>query len=286
MERVRQCLETQAGLDEELLQRCGHLIHLGAFDEAIRSAFVLLEERLRDSLNKEGITGTRLALDAFDPDNGPLAKQLAGTRSERIGLQELYAGSFRLFRNPTAHSVVDYSAAEGKAIIGLVDLLLRLLRRAGELPPPGLLPENVEALLESIEQSIGPGAASRFRSFLGRCVRAGLKPAKGATQWIPYRRYAFTKFDWWDEPKPHNIAVLYHGTKTLSFPISAYYAAVVGFNVDQLVEELLELGFQRSGRKRDPVIDLRTSNDQAFFDSLYELVVRTADNLENTLQQE
>jgi hypothetical protein len=244
MERVRQCLETQAGLDEELLQRCGHLIHLGAFDEAIRSAFVLLEERLRDSLNKEGITGTRLALDAF------------------------------------------YSAAEGKAIIGLVDLLLRLLRRAGELPPPGLLPENVEALLESIEQSIGPGAASRFRSFLGRCVRAGLKPAKGATQWIPYRRYAFTKFDWWDEPKPHNIAVLYHGTKTLSFPISAYYAAVVGFNVDQLVEELLELGFQRSGRKRDPVIDLRTSNDQAFFDSLYELVVRTADNLENTLQQE
>jgi uncharacterized protein (TIGR02391 family) len=286
MERVRQCLETQAGLDEELVQRCGHLIHLGAFDEAIRSAFVLLEERLRDALNKEGITGTRLALDAFDPENGPLALQLASSRSERIGLQELYAGAFRLFRNPTAHSVVGYSAAEGKAIIGLVDLLLTLLKRVGEIPPPGLLPENVEKLLENIEQNIGPGAASRFRSFLGRCVAAGLKPSKSAKAWIPFRRRAFVRFDWWDEPKSHNIAVFYHDSRTLSFPIHGYYAGVVGFDVDQLVEELMELRFRPSGKKRDPAIDLRTSDDQAFFDSLYELVVRTADNLEDTLQQD
>jgi hypothetical protein len=32
--------------------------------------------------------------------------------------------------------MVEYSVAEGKAIMGLVDLLLSLLKRAEELPPP------------------------------------------------------------------------------------------------------------------------------------------------------
>ena len=73
----------------------------------------------------------------------------------------VYAGAFRLFRNPTAHGVVGYSAAEGRAIIGLVDLLLKMLKRAGELPPADLFPENLETALARIEETTGPGAASR-----------------------------------------------------------------------------------------------------------------------------
>jgi uncharacterized protein (TIGR02391 family) len=167
MEQVRRCMETQAGLDEELVRRCSHLIHLGAFDEAVRSAFVLLEERLRNAVNAEGVTGTRLALDAFDPDEGPLAKHLAASNSERLGLQGLYAGAFRLFRNPTAHSVVGYSPAEGRDILGLVDLLLKILKRAEELPAPGTLPENVETWIQQMEERMGPGAASRLYSWVG-----------------------------------------------------------------------------------------------------------------------
>ena len=53
MDQIRRALENQAGFDEELMRRCGHLIHLGAFDEAVRSAFVLLEERLRKSVFEE-----------------------------------------------------------------------------------------------------------------------------------------------------------------------------------------------------------------------------------------
>jgi uncharacterized protein (TIGR02391 family) len=286
MERVRSCVEVQAGLDEELLRRCGHLMHLGAFDEAVRSAFVLLEERLREALDAEELTGTRLALKGFDPDNGALAKHVATNRSQRLGLQGLYTGAFRLFRNPSAHSVVGYSPADGKAIIGLVDLLLRILQRAEELPPPGAFPENVEALLKTGEEEIGPGGSTRLRSFLGKCLNLGLQPSKGAKVWIPFRQYAHVKFDWWEAAKPHRIALFYLGAHRVGFPTSGYYMGVTGFDVDQLVEELIELGFQPSGKKREPTIDLRNTNDQAFFGGLFDLVARTDQELEDSLQQE
>ena len=96
---IQGAIDAHAGLDEELLRRCGHLIHLGAFDEAVRSAFVLLEERLREATKQEGMTGTNLANYAFKSD-GPLAKLLATSESERQGLRELYSGAFRLYSLP------------------------------------------------------------------------------------------------------------------------------------------------------------------------------------------
>lgn len=81
MKHIRSSIEAQAGLDKELVRRCGHLIHLGAFDEAVRSAFVLLKERLRQAVNEEGMTGTVLANHAFNPKSGPLAKFLGHTPS-------------------------------------------------------------------------------------------------------------------------------------------------------------------------------------------------------------
>jgi uncharacterized protein (TIGR02391 family) len=290
MQQVRRSVEAQAGLDDELVRRCGHLIHLGALDEAVRSAFVLLEERLREAVNEEGMTGTQLANHAFSPTKGPLAKHLGRNQSEREGLRELYSGAFRLFRNPTAHGVIGYSAAEGKAIIGLVDLLLKMLKRAEELPPPGLFPENIERMLGDMEQDIGPGAMSRLRSFLGKCVEKGLKASSSPKYSIPFKWYAFTKLSWWNEPKQHRIPIFYISTgasrHTLHFPVNEYYAYVVGFDVDQLTEELTELGFRPAGKNRNPTIDLRICNDQTFFDTLFDLVVRTADDLEDTLQQD
>jgi uncharacterized protein (TIGR02391 family) len=291
LREVRWTIEAQAGLDEELLRRCGHLIHLGAFDEAVRSAFVLLEERLRDAVKAEGMTGTQLANHAFSPMNGPLAKHLGRNQAEREGLRELYSGAFRLFRNPTAHGVVGYSAAEGKAIIGLVDLLLKLVKRAEDLPPVGLFPENVETALSKIEKEIGPGATSRLRLFLGKCIsEVGLKPSSTATQWLPFRKHALYQADGWEAPKAHAIPVFYlqveSSTKMrLYLPLSSYYARVEGFSVDQLYEESTELGFQLLGKDQEPHADLRVHNDQHFFDAVFDLVKRTARELEMTLQQ-
>jgi uncharacterized protein (TIGR02391 family) len=289
MHQVRRSIEAQAGLDEELMQRCGHLIHVGAFDEAVRSAFVLLEERLREAVNGEQMTGTQLANYAFNPANGPLAKHLGHSQSEREGLRELYSGAFKLFRNPTAHGVVGYSVAEGKAIIGLVDLMLKMLKRAGELPPPDMFPENLEKVLAQIEEVIGPGATSRLRVFLGKIIRdTGLRPSTSAKQWIPFKRYCLYKAAQWDEPKPHRIAVFYLTAPGkdygLHFPMTSYYEQVVGFNVDRLLEELTDLGFWLTGKNQEPFIDLKMHNDQAFFDGLFDLIVRTVDELEGTLQ--
>lgn len=290
MRQIRQSIEAQAGLDEELIQRCGHLLHMGAFDEAVRSAFVLLEERLWEAVNKEGMTGTQLANYAFNPTDGPLAKHLGRAQPEREGLRELYSGAFKLFRNPTAHGVVGYEAVEGKAIIGLVNLMLKMLKRAEELPPPDLFPDNVERALSEVEEAIGPGAASRLRMFLGKCMKVGLKPSTAAKQWIPFKRYGLVKFDRWDEPKPFSIPMFYLLAevpgKGLHFSTNSYYSYVVGFDVDQLIEELRELGFRLTGKNREPRIDFRMCNDQAFFDALFDLVARTADELEETLQQE
>jgi len=289
MQQVRRCIETQGGLDEELVNRCGHLIRMGAFDEAVRSAFVLLEERLRKAVNKEGMTGTQLANYAFNPAEGPLAKHLGHDPSEREGLRELYSGTFKLFRNPTAHGAVGYSPAESKAILGLVDLMLKMLKRVEELPPPGLFPDNVERALGNLEKSVGPGAASRLRWFFGKCIESGIKPA-AAKHWIPFRRHAFVKFSWLDKPKPYPIATFYIGTEgpqpILQFPVSEYYTLVVGFDVNRLVEELTELGFRPTGKKSNPAIDLRTHNDQAFFEALFALLERVVDELGQTLRQE
>jgi uncharacterized protein (TIGR02391 family) len=288
MRQIRRSIEAQAGLDEELARRCGHLIHMEAFDEAVRSAFVLLEERLREAVNGEGMTGTQLANYAFNPVKGPLAKHLGRDQAEREGLRELYSGAFKLFRNPTAHGVVGYSAAEGKAVIGLVDLMLKVLKRAEELPAPGLFPDYVETALGKLEEPLGPGTAGRLRVFLGKCVEElGLQPGAGK-QWVPFKKHALYQPEQWDEPKPHPVAVFYLVVPgqgySLHFSANQYYTNVVGFNVDRLIEELTELGFQPFGKNQEPRVDLRVHNNQAFFNALFDLVARTADELGETLR--
>ena len=133
MQNIRQAIDERSGLDAELLNRCSDFLHTGKYDEAVRNAFILLEERLRSAVNKDGMTGTQLANHAFNSTTGPLAKVLGNNEAEREGLRELYSGAFKLFRNPTAHGVVGYDLVEGKSIIGLVNLLLKMISKAGEM---------------------------------------------------------------------------------------------------------------------------------------------------------
>ena len=288
LREVGETIEAQAGLDDGLLRRCGPMLRMGAFDEAVRSAFVLLEERLRKAVNEEGMTATQLANYAFSPSNGPLAKLLGTTQSEREGLRELYSGAFKLFRNPSAHGVVGYSRAEGKAIIALVNLLLSMLRSIGDGPPPDSFPENVEALLIEIEEAIGPGATSRLRMFLRKCLECGLSPTKSAKTYIPFKRHAWIKFENWPEPKSSQFAVFYimaERTPRLQFLVSSNSSRLQGFDSEALKEDLLELGFRPYGKRRDLEVELRLRNDDHFFTGLAELVERTSDQLEEILSE-
>jgi hypothetical protein len=167
--------------------------------------------------------------------------------------------------------------------------MLKMLKRAEELPPPDLFSENVEEALDKLEEKIGPGATSRLRTFLGKCItEVGLRSTESATQWIPFRRYCLYQPERWEEAKPHRIAVFYvvvaGSTYALYLPTDYYYSAVVGFDLDQLLEEATEIGFRLSGKNQEPYLDLRLHNEQEVFDAVFDLVVTTADQLEETLQ--
>lgn len=290
LNRLREALESQANLDEQLLRRCADLLHLGAYDEAVRSAFVLLEERLRDMLGEEAMTGSNLANAAFNTKDGPLAKHLGKNMSEREGLRELYSGAFKVFRNPSAHSAVGYDSSDGKDIISLVNLLLRILKRAEELPAPGFFPDNLEGALALAEKRIGASAASRLRVFLGECMKlgAGLQPASTPKQWIPFQKHALFRAPEWKEYKPHRIAVFYviaDGSNTaIQFPIDYYYSKVIGFNTDMLDDQLSSLGFHAKGRKGELYVDLKTTNSEAFFNNLLDVVSEIVAFLEETVR--
>jgi len=43
MQLIRQAVEAESGLDQELAARCSPLIHIAAFDEAVRQAFISSE---------------------------------------------------------------------------------------------------------------------------------------------------------------------------------------------------------------------------------------------------
>jgi uncharacterized protein (TIGR02391 family) len=289
LNELRASLESKTNMDNELLHRCANLLHLGAYDEAVRSAFVLLEERLREMLGEESMTGSNLANAAFNAKDGPLSKHLGKNISEREGLRELYSGAFKAFRNPSAHSAVGYDPADGKEIVSLVNLLLRILKRAEELPVPGSFPSNLENALLIIEENIGASPTSRLRAFLGNCMKESIQPSSSPKQWIPFQRHALFKADNWNEYKPHKIAVFYivvtGPTIAIQFPIDYYYSKVYDFNTDWLDDQLSGMGFYPSGRRGELYADLKTHNSKDYFERLYDLVIDVVVELEETIRQ-
>ncbi len=189
-----------------------------------------------------------------------------------------------------ARGVLNLSANQGKSIIGMVNLLLKMLDRVRELPPPNSFPENLEKVLDEIEKALGTGVASRLRMFVGKYVNTGIGPRASTKQWIPFRRHAFAKYDHWEKPKPHPITMfhLYSGEKGkgMWFPVNQYYKNIALIDTESIQQELRKLGFQPTGKLRDYSIDLRLHSDQIFFDKLLDFILRTAEDFEATLSIE
>jgi hypothetical protein len=133
-------LEDVTTLDAELKQRCLPVLGAGAtepelWDSAVRTASVILERRLREvgGIDDKDKTGQRLVNEVFT-EAGTLADRFE-VGSERQGYRDLYAGVVGVFRNPSAHHLVDPTPEEGGAIIVLINLLLKRLedlRRKGQ----------------------------------------------------------------------------------------------------------------------------------------------------------
>ena len=125
-------LANPSGFDEALIKRCFPILATGGsdpvlWDSAVRTAGVILEERLRDigCISDPNLTGRRLVSDVFG-NNGVLVSKFS-VASEREGYRELYSGIVGAFRNPSAHRLIDPSPEEGGALIVFVNLLLKKL---------------------------------------------------------------------------------------------------------------------------------------------------------------
>ena len=125
-------LANPSSFDEALTTRCFPILATGGsdpilWDSAVRTAGVILEERLRDvgNISDPNQTGQSLVSKVFG-NNGTLASKFS-VPSEQNGYRDLYAGIVGAFRNPSAHRLVDPSPEEGGAFIVFVNLLLKKL---------------------------------------------------------------------------------------------------------------------------------------------------------------
>ncbi|MDJ0621054.1 MAG: TIGR02391 family protein [Calothrix sp. MO_192.B10] len=118
--------------DEQIKTRCLPLLASGGsdsvlWDSVVRTAGVILEERLRDvgAISDPNQTGQGLVNEVFKK-NGTLASKFT-VDSERQGYRDLYAGIVGSFRNPYAHRLIDPNPEDGGAFLGFVNLLLKKL---------------------------------------------------------------------------------------------------------------------------------------------------------------
>jgi hypothetical protein len=119
-------------LDPELKHRCLPTIGAGAadpklWDSAVRTAGVILEERLRSvgAVTDPQSVGRDLVNRVFGK-SGTLSCKFAHD-AEREGHRDLYAGVVGAVRNPSAHRLIDPTPHEGGAFIVFVNLLLKKL---------------------------------------------------------------------------------------------------------------------------------------------------------------
>lgn len=118
-------------LDPELKQRCLPILGAGGadptlWDSAVRTAIVVLEERIRQvaDISDPERTGRDLANDVFG-DKGNLS-QVFESGSEKQGYRDLYAGVVGVFRNRYAHRLIDPTPEDGGALIVFINLLLKM----------------------------------------------------------------------------------------------------------------------------------------------------------------
>jgi Protein of unknown function (Hypoth_ymh) len=118
--------------DDSLKKRCLPILGAGAadpmlWDSAVRTAGVVLEERLRDigKITDVTLIGRDLVNRVFG-QSGTLSGKFS-VPAEREGYRDLFAGVVGMIRNPSAHRFIDPTPEEGGATLVFVNLLLKKL---------------------------------------------------------------------------------------------------------------------------------------------------------------
>lgn len=119
-------------LDSEIKLRCLPILGAGSadpklWDSAVRTAGVILEERLRKVAQIQDPTriGRQPVNDIFG-QKGKFAHYFKDD-SVQLGYREIYAGITGVFRNPSSHRLVDPTPEDGGAFIVFINVLLKML---------------------------------------------------------------------------------------------------------------------------------------------------------------
>jgi uncharacterized protein (TIGR02391 family) len=122
--------------DLKILAKCQDDFDSGKYENAIFSAFKLVEEEVR---NKAGLDeshyGTTLFTKALHHDRGMLHIPQCKLPSEQEGVYNLFKGAIALFKNPSSHRTVNYEdPSTAIEIIAFAELLLQILSTAQTKP--------------------------------------------------------------------------------------------------------------------------------------------------------
>lgn len=119
--------ESPNGFDDELANRCLPKYEDEHHQSVVRTALLILEERVRDMGDfSVDTTGSNLMEEAFNPDGGPLA--FGETRDEELGAQFLFTGAIKTLRNPASHRTLEEADEEyARDVLHTVNLLLRFI---------------------------------------------------------------------------------------------------------------------------------------------------------------
>jgi hypothetical protein len=170
--------------DAELKRRCLPILGAGAadpklWDSAVRTAGVILEERLRDvgRIKDRQAVGRDLVNKVFGK-TGTLAAKFAH-EAEREGYRDLYAGVVGAFRNPSAHRLIDPEPQEGGAYIAFVNLLLKMLDD---------LRSTVHLNRETFLTSCPPEARAFFTKVLTEAEKRGLQVRWASESFLVHKK--------------------------------------------------------------------------------------------------
>jgi uncharacterized protein (TIGR02391 family) len=112
------------GLDEAVT----NLLKKNEYDAAVVAAFKHLDGQLQKALGvpPHEQYGEKLINLAFAPHSGKL--QLGTSESEQLGLRNFFSGAYAIFRNPSAHRFVKYTAFSALTIINMVAMMEETVR--------------------------------------------------------------------------------------------------------------------------------------------------------------
>jgi uncharacterized protein (TIGR02391 family) len=101
----------------------------GDYDTAVFRAFKEIETRTRAATRlPAGLVGVQLMRAAFHPETGELTDQ-SQVQAEKQAASDLFAGAMGMFKNPSSHRNVSYTAEEATTLIRLADYLVSLIEK-------------------------------------------------------------------------------------------------------------------------------------------------------------